>query len=500
MDTEKTVYSYHTFVFPFVYEEKNRKTFVKNLPSFAKQDRNRFSYTDKNEELPSWQFAQYRYFNEAAKNAIYTDEFNDTDIVWNYKYDLKELSNNAGENLYFNIGKESFFSAKLILNQVRLKLYDTGVGLLVFELENDTLSDEKDIIKINEFGRRVFMSFEDIKGKCYMCADNFSITCGETTIIDGSFNGKKGECDDEIVISGIITSFLSNETKSPTTSKQKVKANKESFYLIEPIIDDRMFVACIYQNEEFVKTMGTWENGNYRYISDADNYPIKDENNASRRFYEMIFVDGYGITCFDREMIKELNKNHSYTRWLNYVPDDIFNSDVKDGCFDRNEGTKQGTIYGITEFSVVCVTGSISYIKDAFLSEYVEMMLLVIAQRASLLKFLKNVSFLASKKKYDVKETHKKYIDFESELLLEEVTPQQQGIELYNLFIKNMFVNEVNEKVKYQIDSLNTYNTTLKESTRAFILFIISLLGFTGTLDLLFRWGKSLYEIIINLF
>lgn len=492
MKEQKTIYSNHTFIFPFVFDDKNldRKNFASNLPSFMKKDKSVFANTTNNKDNPLdiWEINQFIYFNNAAKNAIYTYDFDDNDVVWNYACDINELAsiNNVSFNddALINISAPNFFATLKVVS-IRLKLFNTGIGLLIFTLENDSLKDERDVIKINEFGRRIYMAYLNQEKKCGLCADEISLIIGEKKIIDGSFNGQLGDFNDEIVLSKIITDFLSNGSRILTTSTQKFNSNPKLYRIIEPIIDDRMFVACIYNNPEFVETMGTWENGNYRYISDADNYSITDENNAARRFYEMIFVDGDGITCYDREMIKKLNKEHSYTRWLNYGKPDF-----------PNLGTKDGTITGITEYSMICVTGSFSFNQNPFLWEYIEMVALVVAQRASLLLFAKQVSYFASNKSYKISKTHENYIKCESELLFQEVTPQQQGIELYNMMIKNMYINELKIKVEDQIESLNTYNSGKEERLESIFLLILAGLGAVNIADAFgnaFNWSYRGY-------
>jgi hypothetical protein len=327
--------------------------------------------------------------------------------------------------------------------------------MLIFELENYNYPDEETVIKINEFGRRVFVPYiiSDEIRSCPLCADTVSLTFDGKPITSGRISGAPEGKTDEIALSPLVKFFLSSAQKSVTTSPTPAD---DEFY-IEPIIDDRMFVACIYNNEDFVNEMKEWDSecGTYKFISDALKLHPQHKTNAARRFYEMLFVDGDGITCLDRRMLGELVEKHSYTRWLDY-----------------------GTITGITDYSMICVTKALPFLALPFLTEYIEMLILVIAQRASLLAFKRAISEISCKKtKLNVKKVHEKYIVFQSELLLNEVTAQQQGIELYNMMLDNLFVTEGQEFIENQIDSLYELDTSNHEKRENKILSILSIFG-----------------------
>ena len=508
-------HSYHTFIFPFLYQSGTKKV---GRSEFAKCLHKGF-YDDTfiAVDNPSKEeYDRYRYFNRAARNAIYMAERNNSAVVWNYRFDLEAIAcgkepqtgewhkeqhgsenpariiidkaikkdNDAGEEYI-----ESVFHAELALNSVRVKLFDTGVGMLIFELENYNYPDEKTVKRINEFGRRVFVPFikSNCKRHCPVCADTVSLMFnnepikGASGLISGAAEGKT----DEITLSPIVKFFLSGEEKSITTS-QKPADNE---FCIEPIIDDRMFVACIYNNEDMAARMKEWDNeaGNYRVFTDALKLSPEAEHNVSRRFYELLFVDGDGITCLNRKMLSDLIEKHSYGRWIEY-----------------------GTITGITDYSMMCVTNSFPDALLPFLSEYIEMVILALAQRASLLAFKRAISEISCKKtKLNVKDVHERYIVFQSELLLHEVTPQQQGIELYTLMLDKLFVTDHQEFIENQIDSLYDLDTSNHEKRENKILFILSVFGIFEIVSTIFgdwlelgNWwclGIGLAAIVVSL-
>ena len=490
---QEVPYSYHTFIFPFLFDnggKRNRKEFIKCLPNLGEGWRE-----EKLQELQGSvkEFHdQHRYFNKAARNAMYTTEFDDSAVVWNYRFDLESLiKNNLCKNDWYNNPKCKdnkarldiekklengvIFNAKLAINGIRLKLFNTGVGMLVFELENYDLPEEKDVILINEFGRRVFLPFikNDQEPICKLCADQITLFFGDDVIEEasGKISGAEDFCINEIKLSPLVQFFLSNEKKCITASERPAADE----YYIEPIIDDRMYVACIYDNSSFMGDMKQWdqEAKAYRYIADAERlYPNADDNLA-KRLYEMVFIDGDGMSCYSRTMLKSLLEKHIYTRWL-----------------------EMGTITGITEYSMISITNFPMATFLPFVTEYVEMVMLVLAQRASLLAFERTISEIACKKNnLDVENVQKKYVMFQSELLLQEVTAQQQGIELYNILLDKLFINQQQAGIEAQIKSLFELNTSTNEKSENGILFILAVLGISEAAQTIFGEWLSRPEL-----
>ena len=182
----------------------------------------------------------------------------------------------------------------------------------------------------------------------------------------------------------------------------------------------------------------------------------------------MVFIDGNFLTCQSSAMLYNMLDNHIYSRWANY-----------------------GSLTGITEYSMVCVTTSDEYyLARNFLTEYVEMMTIVLVQRASLLNFERKLSD-AAYSNGNIKKIHKDYVNFQSQILLKEITPQQQGIELYSMLKKNMFIDEYTSEIKDQIEALYAQKTADNESWENSILFILSVLSVFEATDLFAEWASG---------
>lgn len=483
------VYSYHTFMFPFLYEmnKTTRKKFEKCChPGW-------FADVWEPEKMnEAVYYSQYHYFNEAAHNAIYMTEDSDDVIVRNLRFDLLSLTEtvpkanparendrpkNVGNPIRYVIckdGKKYF----LDVNAIRMKLYNTGVGILIFELENREHPAENDVIRINDFGRRIYApyyAYYDGAMHCSICADEIYLEIKGKKDADGNLlPDKLRESSEETVLAEPILRLLSNGEYRATT-KKKCSANE---FCIEPVIDDRMFVACYYKNGDFVDAMREWDGENYRYITHAkEKYPFdnSENGNAAHRLYTMMYVDGDGICCHGRNMLQDLlSDDHIYTRWLEYW----YNGD------DAKEF--RGTITGFSEYTMISVAKKpADYLIAPFLTQYVEMAALALAQRASLLSFEYMISECAKdERNYKVENIQKKYTLFQSQILLKEVSPQQQGIEIYDRLEKNLMIEKEQSEIKDQIEGLFEQKNFYHDRKENVILFILSLLSVVEATDI----------------
>ena len=169
----------------------------------------------------------------------------------------------------------------------------------------------------------------------------------------------------------IVTMLLTNGGITVTADEDR--SEKKALF-IEPIIDDRMFVACFVGDKQFADSLKEWTGSEYRWLSDATEKAPDAVDSLARKLYELVFVDGSGITCLSRTMLHTLLERHIYARWAE--------------C---------GTFHGITEYSMVCVSSACAdkedYIaRNPFLTQYIELVMLALAQRASLIAFDRQIS------------------------------------------------------------------------------------------------------------
>lgn len=452
--------SYHNFLFPFLWNDDSkvcsRKKFEKCLnPNWILQKdfENR-----KSTSFSEVKYKQYHYFNPAARNAIYSDGKNN-DVVWNYTYNIAAHGKVDGSPKAEYIIKREDTCYKLNIRQIRLKLFDMGIGVLCFELENYDYPSVNDINKINDWGRQIYVPYLS-GGKCNICPEEIALRLGED-VITGKLVDTLESFDSTNLID-VIKYFFTNSSHAVTADKHNVKRN--TFY-IEPVIDNRMFVACYYANKEFAVNASKREEDSYAY-SLMQHATL--EGNSAAELYKLVYVDGNGLTCQSRNLLSAaLDQRHIYDRWIEY-----------------------GSITGITEYSFVTLTKVINendYLVENFLTQYLEMIILVLAQRATLLNFERMIVSGAKGKK-NVSEIHKRYLRFQSQLLLSEVTPQQQGIELYNMLLDNMFISNLSTQIEDHIEDLFANKTAQNESAENLILFVLATFGVFETINIVIAW------------
>lgn len=476
--TPKVPYSYHTFFFPFLWNDRQQgKGFLSREAFLQCIDKKRwiedFGYSEINSNDNKFiaQFNQYRYFNRAARNAIYTTDGKES-VVYNYRYNLASFGKNSSDSKWLNSEKGSKNPARYIIskdgrkvslaiNGIKLKLFNTGIGVMIFELENYDYSAKDDFNWINDRGRRIYMPYMVNGGGCYDCADEITLSYDDK-VISTSKLIKPYSKYYNVELAEPIIYLLSNGEYSVTADAHKV-SNKTMY--IEPIIDDRMFVAGYYINKQFASELTEHTENGYRFLADASQRRISDKNNSAKEWYRAVFVDGGSCSCQSQNKLYDMISEHTYDRWAEY-----------------------GSLTGISEYSMITVTGSADdYLVCNFLTEYIEMMILVLAQRASLLSFERMISDSAMGK-CDICEIQGYYVKFQSQLLLKEVTPQQQGIELYNMLLDNLFIQEQADRIDKQIEALSAQKSSKCENRENLILFLIAILSILDAVNCLADW------------
>ncbi len=418
---EENIISYHNFMFPFRFDKivesfSDRHEFYKNT-SFDKRvqidddfkntlEKNSWKY-EKFEVKNHLDYNEMVYFHDFVKDSLFnTKDFEEGATSYYFE---KKIDSNATLELKIK-DKEPYV---LKLEGINLRLFDTGVGILSFEVENYDYNKVDDILKINDYGRRVYPQF---------LGDGFS-----TEPTRGAFlpeyikvNGiEERFCSlyKEIKLAKYIVDILG---ESFTTDKSK----KDSYYL-QSIIDDRMFVLSWYGNDAFVScTQNSIENKNW---------------------YKYVFVDGNDITVQDDEMQKEFIGKATYKRWNKY-----------------------GTFFGITRYSFVCLSENNDWTRNTLplphmKTMYFQMTSLLLAQRASLLRFSDEITAISdvrgenSPSIENISILYKNYLRFVNKLYFKEVTAQDQGIELYDKALDILNIKRDIEDLRMEIGSLNGY-------------------------------------------
>lgn len=456
MGEVKKAISHHIFVFPFKWDYfKNSKSFNKgidkrvNLDEFEKLLYDNYWEEEKLDIKDELEYNQYVYFYSNVRKAIYGEEncknkikqqkskvtrcFKYSLVNENSKYIITKIDKEKDE---FENEKSILKEFSLKLTDIKLKIYETGVANLIFFVENYKYKTDKDILVINDYGRRVYPQFLPLSNcKEKFLASKLSLEFCTGKRIDDNFD--YNHFNSPMKISDIILKLLGDSFKFNECDI------KENNVFLTPILDDRMFVMSLYRND--LKS---------NLISNGTKF-IKEF------LYKYTFIDNDDCTCQNNEMLSELLNQSSYLRWQKY-----------------------GTFYGISRYSFTVIideTDNSDFLVNHFKTIYYEMMLLVLTDRASVLRFKDEASKIALLSEdtalKQVVELQKLYVNFSNNIYFQEVTAQEQGIEMYDMIMDKMRIKQDIESLKNDISSIYNYSNQIISTKVNRLLRLISVIG-----------------------
>ena len=416
-----STYSYHNFMFPFQwrihgYDERvfSEQISLKNIGYAVGSNWERLSVPTVEEEKDDL-YNERNYFYEFVHDALY-DNGKENSLVRHFernepKYGKVTYVIDCGEQVY-----------ELRVAAININLYSTGVGVLSFYLYNEKYSAPKDVLTINQAGRRVFPPFiASVKDR------NIIAKSIEIKGLNGRETGYRED------FSRYTNNTPSNQPAAFIVDMiHEVAENVE----LKPVIDDRMYVQCWYKNDEWANKFS--EKEYEKFLNSSD-------------WYEFVFVDDYnGMTCQNEAMQKELIRKATYERWQKWC-----------------------SLYGISRYSMVYLTntGCLDYLLKYFETMYARMAELILVQKASVLRFSSEVTNLSN---MDVKggfsakvsSLYKEYIRFVNQIHFREISAQDQGIEMYQKFYEMMNLKEHVEKLDAEIGELYNY-VSLREDRKS---------------------------------
>jgi hypothetical protein len=435
------MYSYHQFLFPFRFdylskEVKDRHEFYKEV-QFDSRVKERLEYLFDGLERNGWEYHPFKiendtsynefvYFHDFVKDALFNlnESPKKNATSWFFEKKLKD------KNVKIKVVKfndEKIFN--LQLSSISLRIFETGIGILSFEMENDKYYDFQDILDINEYFRRVYPPFV---GRKFSLDEVMKKYMAKEIELNGvKYDIKEFENLKNIShppISSLIIKILGDIFTQ--------EAERVGKFLIQPVIDERMFVVCWYGNNGLANSLKN-------YFLREENYKLHPINDL---WYRYLFVDAGDKSIQDEEMQINLLKKHTYTRWKNY-----------------------GTFYGISRYSFVVLTQDLATLKKNYAdfivehirTVYYQMVVLTLTNRASILRFSDEVAAISdldleSNLFERVTNLFQNYLRFKNKLYFKEVTSQEQGIELYSMMrdILNVDndINDLNSEL-FQIDN-----------------------------------------------
>ncbi|MBQ2724489.1 MAG: hypothetical protein IJF78_02160 [Clostridia bacterium] len=474
------IYSYHTFLFPFVWEGRGKHSVP--LAKFLELFENNVNWEnvdmpDEHHITPNPQilnmddallfYKEYQYFHPYARKALYGFA---EDIVTNYSFRPKDIRNLAH---YYITRTDEKGSRKycLLVNAIKLKIYNTGVAIFILECENhgvgETLDPESGKVtgkldqrtlsavkEINDYGRRVALPY--LPTPPYyssLTADSLTLDIDSVGTFQSDFRKFAKEMNSletfERTLS--LTHFCDFIKKILQFGRDDIRFTSKltdidkNTYYIYPALDDRMFVVCyVMDSAEIAKFTKRKDDGELVCLTD---------DTLSKSLHELIAIDPPGNCCTqDMNLRKSYLETHMYNRWIDY-----------------------GTLTTYTNQSLINLTTTDcpSYLTDSFLTQYVQLCCLVLVQRASIINFQRQTSAISAHVEErgrqiklstvsEVMKLQERFVAFQNQLSFTEVSPQDQGIEIYDKLMEFCFIEKELDSLKNQLDCLcNAANTSL---------------------------------------
>ncbi len=422
------MHSYHIFYFPFkwdvldagIYDLSTRLSLTNIKPKQWCKWVNVGSCSD-NADEQKWLYDEKNYFYKFVHPTMY-DTLADNTLLKHYK--REECIHNS-DNCEYRIvvrqdgGKKEYV---LQIDAINLNFYSTGVGMLSFFLINDKYKDFEDVLRINQYGRRVFPPFYDDVEMRIQTAESISLIglSGIENRYCEDFNNYT--VDDDWKTAGFITNLIEDF---------------QDDLRITPMIDDRMIVNCWYQNDK----IGWRVKNNDDFIYSSD-------------WYRFVYVDGGSATCQNDTLRKKLIDDTTYLRWQ-----------------------KEGTIYGASRYSFVMLTEVGWFAENKLAVDmrtiYSRMLELVIMQRATMLKFSEEVTHVSVIKSQHIQQLtarisslYKEYIRFINKMFFRDITAQDQGVDLYRLMTTQFHCEDSIKELDEEINELHEYVSLLMDRER----------------------------------
>ena len=500
MPSEK-IFSYHIFLFPFRWKNNSSnknvtlkdkfelKKFRKNLLEENRENEGNKEKKWKRESFEldhSDKYNEYNYFYEYVRVILYdlgdnlrTEKTKKNEqIINHFEYRLPEK-----DILFYNIKLTgSSKTYHLEIDSILLNIYSTGTAVLSFHLRNHSYSDKDDILKINKFGRRLFVPFFDLKPDSVYTGDKDEtneelLLCAtkKNEIPDAIWIGQKEMPNEEDELFENFNQYLEKKTfkYGPfvlprfikglfpdnffVTHEKKVlkeeNGNTGFKVYLRPVLDDRMFVVSWYGNSQLAAEMSSVSDCTDLIIGGNNIYDNRNKKTyysyeTSDWWYSYIYVDTAPMHT-NKFQKQELLKNQTYSRWVEWK-----------------------TLYGMSRYSLVMLTSDFSdtpsYLVRHLQSMYYKMAELCLLQRATILSFsgeITDVADLINNKGKDkgkdkniskqIKNLYKHYLLFVNKIYFREVTAQEQGIEMYDMMQSSLRIPQEVKNLDYEIDELN---------------------------------------------
>lgn len=455
-----STFSYHIFMFPFSLKADWKQADIDKMLRNDSWERKQFFY--KEGDFAS-NFSEQGYFYDFCSGALFDDPTSLNRVLSTYQLPISE-----GDTYTININKYGKkHSYTLAVEKIELNIYDEKAAVLSFHLNNSKYKDTQDILFINDYGRRIYPQYlvNNEKGEINIQKTKDSFLADSICL---SFDKRPSLEDD-------FSSYSKKRIPPFTMPKFILGLLPEAMHDCRWLLDDRMYVVSYFCNPDFAEQMRTKYGTEGKWL---------DKQRPEWFWYQYVFIDNDDPTCQDENMFKKLLNRTTYTRWSSY-----------------------GTFFGISRYSFVNLIGNdvIDLLRQTK-TMYYRMASLVLAQRVLSLYYSREISEISKELDEDkltnkqlrkrVNTLNRDYLRFVNNVYFREVTPQDQGIELYDRMQEQMNIKRDEEGLSTEVEQLYHYVTMANDEQRnkeTERLSLIATLFLAPTL-LTGIWGMNLKE------
>lgn len=428
--------STHSFLWPFGFGKEYYEAVKEGLSSVWRPDN---ALTEGSDADFMGEYMTAQYTNSEARKIFMGDGKTDAPCVrFRYNQDLvARMAYRIERRKDEKAGETQNRRYELKIHSIRLFLFiPFGVGVLAIDAYNEQKLSLEEVREINDLGRWLRLPFLPAQDGYIMCAEKLGVVFDgdERWITDfragvGTIRQKKPEqfFEPAEFIYGLIFGKIGVGTESVTEAEK---------HRIKPASDARMYLVALIKD----KRLGKMAQRIHPLLSGDDEASRK----ARDLLYSVAFVDSTFPSCVDDPMQRGLLEKAVYCRWSEY-----------------------GTLYTLTDVSMMCLTPrgiSAEAVYRLFLSSYVYMAVLVLAQRVSIEKFAKEASDavegaalegeLSEEQIRRIINLHEKYVAWQNQINLFELTEKEQGREVYALMRECMGVNGRLESLAQQLGNM----------------------------------------------
>ena len=452
MNKTNDLYSSHIFLFPFQWTQNDMMKTANSFNLSKIESHLDANYWEKYEfhfkiEDEINTYNDFQYFYSAVRDVLNLEQQLDNGMVNSLQFQYKGIKVNS-EYIIRIIENEDLV---LMIEDVTVNFYENGVGIFAFILNNYNEKDFDRILKINEYGRRIYPQFLGVSDNLTDDTKyNFLANEIELRNIESLQNKIIEDFSYYNNIENIRTKgyfHLPNHIQSLLGESFSGSDNIEAEIILSPIIDDRMFVISHFYNKELVNELSI-------YDTKKEEYAYR----TSTKWYRYVFVDDSNPTCKSKPMLKKQLTEHTYDRWI-----------------------EDGQLYGVSRYSFVLLTIDKGFIRNVISKHiktiYFEMVMLCLLQRAYVIYFGNEIARISknikhtdkdiAKNRDDISFLSEEYIRFVNRIYFREITPQEQGIELYDMLQEHLRIEDHTKKLELEFAELNHLSEIIKTQESA---------------------------------